>query len=178
MTEKGRAAFQKRRPGDRTRFNSVRSLSQIISTPHILNSHKTVFYAHYCLCMKNSAVIHFHCRVFLGFEVRKCLAGGSRTVAKRFLPSGERSKRPRTGGRTRPVSSTSFKDRSLSASSSQHSCFGIPLKAQHCCPFLTLHVARAPTRRARKHEGFSEMLSRLTKPKVLCCTLGDARFHG
>ena len=25
---------------------------------------------------------------------------------------------------------------------SQHSCFGIPLKAQHCCPFLTLHVAR------------------------------------
>ncbi|MBR6108879.1 MAG: hypothetical protein IKQ36_04000, partial [Clostridia bacterium] len=29
---------------------------------------------------------------------------------------------------------------------SQHSCFGIPLKAQHCCPFLTLHVARAPTR--------------------------------
>ena len=66
--------------------------------------------------------------------------------------------------------------RSLSASPSQHSCFGIPLKAQHCCPFLTLHVARAPTRRARKHEGFPEMLSRLTKPKVLCCTLGDARF--
>ena len=25
--------------------------------------------------------------------------------------------------------------RSLSASPSQHSCFGIPLKAQHCCPF-------------------------------------------